>query len=162
MTTYIARATRENRWWLVDVEGIGVTQARNLAEADAMARDLIALVRNVDASSVDVTLVPVLPAALRREVQQARKETTDAQRHQERAASKLRAVAERLRKDAGLTGADVGVVLGVSAQRVSQLAPARPPKSGQIVQSRTRSGRQVATKAAASKASRPSSATTRG
>lgn len=122
MNTYVARATREGRWWVVDVEGVGVTQARSLAEVEEMASDLIAAVREEDDPTVEV--VPVLPERLQREVERARKDTTAATLAQERAAARLREVAGML-VASGLSGRDAGVVLGVSTQRVSQLAPVR-------------------------------------
>ena len=43
MNTYRAVATREGRWWAVDVEGVGHTQGRDLGEARRMAADLVTL-----------------------------------------------------------------------------------------------------------------------
>lgn len=43
MNTYTAVVSREGRWWIVDVDGVGTTQARNLTEAQEMAVDLIAI-----------------------------------------------------------------------------------------------------------------------
>lgn len=41
MNTYEATATREGKWWVIDVLGVGVTQARNLTEGHSMVDDLI-------------------------------------------------------------------------------------------------------------------------
>ncbi len=43
LNTYRAVATREGRWWAVDVEGVGHTQGRDLIEARRMAADLVTL-----------------------------------------------------------------------------------------------------------------------
>ena len=50
-------ATRDGRWWSVEVEGIGFTQARNLSEVETMARDLVAVTLDVDPSRVVLRLV---------------------------------------------------------------------------------------------------------
>ncbi|PKW14992.1 hypothetical protein [Saccharopolyspora spinosa] len=39
-----ATATREGKWWVVEVEDVGATQGRNVAEAREMAKDLVAAV----------------------------------------------------------------------------------------------------------------------
>ena len=41
MTTYQVRAVRWEHGWELHVEGIGVTQAGSLADAEEMVRDLI-------------------------------------------------------------------------------------------------------------------------
>jgi hypothetical protein len=45
---------------MVTVEGVGVTQARHLREVDAMARDLVSVVRGVDPDEVEVEVNVVL------------------------------------------------------------------------------------------------------
>jgi hypothetical protein len=43
MPTYQATVTREDGWWMVHVPAIdGLTQARRLADAPTMARELVA------------------------------------------------------------------------------------------------------------------------
>jgi predicted RNase H-like HicB family nuclease len=60
---YTARSTRSGDRWGVDIEELdGVfTHARRLDQVEAMARDAIALTLDVDASSFDVVIRPVLP-----------------------------------------------------------------------------------------------------
>lgn len=43
-----ATATREGRWWVVDIEGVGVTQGRTADEARTMAAGLVDAVLNID------------------------------------------------------------------------------------------------------------------
>src|SRR3954465_10266349 len=38
MTDYRARAWREDPWWVVEVEGVGATQAKSVDKIDHMAR----------------------------------------------------------------------------------------------------------------------------
>ena len=53
-----ATATRDGRWWLIEVPGIGATQSRTLADADDQAIDLIAAVKDVEPGTVSVEIVP--------------------------------------------------------------------------------------------------------
>lgn len=61
MTTYTATATREGDWLVLDVDlgpgAITCTQARDLAEADVMVRDVVAIVLDVAPDSFDVEIV---------------------------------------------------------------------------------------------------------
>jgi CRP-like cAMP-binding protein len=117
---YTATAIREGRWWLIQVPGVGATQSRTLADAPAMARDLIAAVRDVPARDVTVTVEPMLAEGLQQEVREARAAVADLDDKQRLAAALSRKAACDL-KAYGLTGADTATVLGVSPQRVSQL-----------------------------------------
>lgn len=58
VSRYEAVARQDGRYWVVDVEGVGVTQGRNLGEAREMAADLVVAIREVDPAqvSVDVTV----------------------------------------------------------------------------------------------------------
>jgi hypothetical protein len=56
--TYTATATRGERYWIIHVAEIdSYTQARNLNEAELMARDLIASVLDIDVDLVILNLV---------------------------------------------------------------------------------------------------------
>ena len=57
LNTYRAEATREGRWWAVDVEGVGHTQGRDLVEARRMAADLVSIMRGVPEESNEINLV---------------------------------------------------------------------------------------------------------
>jgi hypothetical protein len=92
VNTYKATATREGRWWVVEVDGIGVTQGRTVTEAEEMARDLVAVMLDVPA-------------------------VHDAAAAQTRAAALSRRTVAVL-KEAGLTGKDAARILGISPQRV--------------------------------------------
>jgi hypothetical protein len=52
--TYRAIVRCEGNWWIVAVEGIGVTQARRLEDVEDMARDLVASMEDVDTGTIDV------------------------------------------------------------------------------------------------------------
>jgi hypothetical protein len=53
-TIYTAHATKEEMWWIVRVDGVGVTQAKNLREAQLMARDLVEAMTGKPSSHFDV------------------------------------------------------------------------------------------------------------
>lgn len=137
MTTYTARVSREGRMWVVEVDGVGVTQARSLPEAQTMAADLITVMTDVEVTATEVQLEIDLPNGLTGTVQNARQETSAAEEAQRKAAALLRDAAARLRQDAGLTGRDTAFVLGVSEQRVSQLSAKATPAMASVRYTRT-------------------------
>lgn len=97
-----------------------ISQSRRLADAASLMAEAIGFVAGVDPSTVEIDLVPELPAGLRDEVRAAREAVRELAERQRDVAELSRRVAKDLR-NAGLSGADTAVVLGVSAQRVSQL-----------------------------------------
>ncbi len=118
---YDATATRDGRWWLIEVPGIGATQTRTLADAEDQARDLIAAVEDVAVEDVTVAVVPDLGSQVLAEVEQVRHEVAHAADVSRAAAEHNRSLAARLVFEIGLSGKDAATVLGVSPQRVSQL-----------------------------------------
>jgi len=111
------------RWahgWELHIDGEGVTQSRSLGDAESMVRDYITLLHDVLADSFDVEITPEVGAGLDDAVRTAREAVASAETARRSAAQASRAIAARLRS-AGLTGRDIAMVLGVSAQRVSQL-----------------------------------------
>lgn len=121
MSAYSATARREGKYWVVEVDGVGVTQGRNLAEAEAMAADLVVAMRQVPAEEVAVEMQVDLPAPLREQIVKTKKTRAELETLQVQVGELGRNVVKELR-GAGLTGRDVAAVLGVSEQRVSQLA----------------------------------------
>jgi DNA-directed RNA polymerase specialized sigma24 family protein len=120
VSTYRAVAQREGRLWVVDVEGVGTTQGRNLMEAKEMAGDLVVAVLDVGAQHVTIDFRVALDDDLSARVDEARRLTADAEVAQRRAAELTRSVVLALR-ERGLTGKDLAAVLNVSEQRASQL-----------------------------------------
>lgn len=126
---YRAVAERDGSWWAIRVPELrGVySQARRLADVEAMARDAIALLNEVAPDSFDITVVPILDDEATRLVEQARADRVDAERAARRASEQLRAAVDRL-VSAGLTVRDIAHLLGLSHQRVAQVA-GRPHRS---------------------------------
>ncbi len=120
VSTYKAKAYREGDWWVIDVDGVGVTQAKRLDQVEHMARDMIALMLDVDASTVHVDVEPQVGPELDGLLLSARTAADAAKAAQAEAAETSRSTAERLHA-AGYSMRDIGVLTGVSYQRVHQL-----------------------------------------
>jgi hypothetical protein len=109
MSDYTATATREGRWWVNDVDGVGITQSRTLAEAQIWAQVLIEAVTGE--AEADVTLTPALPDGTIDRVGHA-------QAAMARADAERRAASEEIREAArgmlatGMSQQDVAVILG--------------------------------------------------
>jgi predicted RNase H-like HicB family nuclease len=123
MDTYRVEVTREGRWWMISVPEIdGLTQARRLAEVEQMARELIAVTLDVRLSevAVDVTL-DIDGLDVQSSIRTISDEKEKAARLEEDAAAKTRTlVKELVAHEVPLR--DIGAMLGLSFQRVHQLA----------------------------------------
>lgn len=119
---YEATATREGRWWLVrvpEVEG-AVTQARHAREIGEMAAGVVqALLDLEEPPEVKVTIE--LPAVVDTAWQEASDLHRSAADAEQRAAALRRQVIRQLLAD-GWTQTDASTALGLSQQRVQQLA----------------------------------------
>ena len=137
-----ARVTRTQNWWAIEVpEFPGVfTQAKRLDQVAVMVADAVALMEDVNAESVEVTIEPVLPGSVAEHLHEAKSLLKQAARLQADASAMTRELVAELRDEQSLTVRDVGVLLGVSPQRVSQLTAT----------DRTNSGRSALVKPAAS------------
>jgi hypothetical protein len=115
-------ATREGRWWIVRVEGIGVTQTRRLQDGPQMARELIAASREaaVDDIEVSIRVDTVEGYAVGSAVERALEARVSAADAEARAAELTREVARDL-ADRQIPLRDIGVILGISHQRAHQL-----------------------------------------
>lgn len=127
MSTYTAVCRRSGNWWAISVRELkGVhTQARRLDQVADMARDAIALMLDVDPSGVEVTVEPEVPAPVADALAARR-----AAREAEHAAEQATASAVKQLLDEGYTIRDAGRLLGLSPQRISQIAP-RAPRTDQ-------------------------------
>lgn len=123
MTRYEASARRVGNSWAIDVAGVGPTQARRLAEIGEMARDLVASMKGVDVQTIDVDIQIELPDTVRHALDHAGQARAAEERARAEATSSYRAAARELR-DSGLTVREIGILLGVSYQRVHQLVSA--------------------------------------
>lgn len=115
-----ATATRSGEWWAVEVPEIPglFTQARRLDQVEAEVIDAATLL-GVEVDEVEVQ--PVLSPS-ERELVARLQEAREAARNAEEVASAASRAAVRAFRDEGLTVRDVAAVIGISPQRVSQLA----------------------------------------
>jgi DNA-directed RNA polymerase specialized sigma subunit len=123
--TYAVRARRWARGWELHIDGVGVTQSRNLSEAEGMVRDYVALDLDVDPDSFDVVIVPEVGDGFDERIEHVRRSIREAEQAQAQAAERSRALVGQLATQ-GLTGKDIAKVLGISPQRVSQLLKSAP------------------------------------
>ena len=119
--TYAARAWREDSLWVVDVDGVGVTQATTLSKVEHMARALVADLLGAPYESVAVTVEVELPDSISSRVDAARETAARAAALTTEAAELQREVVQRLSADEHLSGQDIAVILKVTPARVSQI-----------------------------------------
>lgn len=127
-TTYRVLAKRWEKGWELHIDGIGVTQARKLHEAETMVRDLIDRRDDVNAAEFNLEWTFELDDELDAEIKAARAAVAANAEAQKEAAARSRSVARRLLAS-GLAGNEVAKILGVSPQRVSQLRQSTQPAS---------------------------------
>lgn len=127
MHEFKIEVTREGRWWMVRIPEIdGLTQARRLSEAESVAREYIALDRNLPLNDINVETAsvrveePALHELLEtaRDIKALRAKANDLERQ---ATKKAHHYARRLTA-LGVPVRDIGNLLDVSPQRVSQLS----------------------------------------
>jgi ketopantoate hydroxymethyltransferase len=127
MHDYKVEVTRDGRWWMINVPDIDqITQARRVSEIEDMARSLIAISTDtplkdvkVNIASIDVPEVGDVGAA----ANEIRKIRAHAVHVEAEAISKTTEYAKRMAA-AGVPVRDIAELLGMSPQRVSQLANA--------------------------------------
>ncbi|WP_200938269.1 hypothetical protein [Aeromicrobium sp. Root472D3] len=122
-----AQARRTGDWWAVEVPEVdGVfTQAKRLDQVPEVVADAVALLEDVAPSAVEVQVVPVVPDAVAAALMLAKQHREEAEALNVEASTIVRQTALDL-TGLGYSMRDIGVVLGVSHQRVAQLLTPRP------------------------------------
>ena len=124
LKTYTAVCRPSGRWWLIDVPELDLfTEAFRLDRVEHMARDLIALWLEVPEDSFRVVVKPELGPELDAAVSRARKARQRADRAQ-REAAEANTTAVTALLALGLSMREAGQILGLSHQRVAQIAAA--------------------------------------
>lgn len=125
MTRYTSTAVRDGRLWRIQSEQFpgAISTVTSLKEAARVQREAIAWISGVAEDEVEVEIRVDLPDELRNLAESARHRVIEAAEAQREAAARSREAVAELKR-AGLTGADVAEVLGISPQRVSQLSRA--------------------------------------
>ncbi|MWV58956.1 antitoxin HicB [Rathayibacter sp. VKM Ac-2754] len=121
--TFEAVVTREGRWWMIRVEALdAVTQARSLREVPAMATGVVSALLDVDEDDLTIHLAYELPAEVAAAWREAESLRAQAEEAESRAALLRREAVRGLLSQTHMSQAEAGVVLGLSKQRVQQLA----------------------------------------
>ena len=121
--SYRVEAVRSGDWWAITVPDLpGVfSQAKRLDQVEGHAREAIAMMVNIDEDDIGVLDVHVTPPDAVADLLEAlRASVMVAAEAGDNAARMRRDVAMALR-DEGLPMRDVGQLIGVSHQRVSQI-----------------------------------------
>jgi predicted XRE-type DNA-binding protein len=122
--TYQVTVRRDGKWWYFEIPEIDMSgQAHRLTAVEFEAVDIIATWLQVDAGSITVELDVEVPADVTESWSEAKRRETVAREENAAAAVLARQAVQRLR-DAGMSQAEAGRLLGVSVQRVSQLEAA--------------------------------------
>ncbi len=119
--TFTVRAKRWKRGWELTIDGVGVTQAKRLTEAEKMAKSYISMVRDLEEDAIAVSIIPVIDDELDQLILDLRAQQERAAREQEAASRSARELVSLLRKEEDLSQAEIAVVLDISPQRVNQL-----------------------------------------
>jgi metal-dependent amidase/aminoacylase/carboxypeptidase family protein len=118
-----AHCERKADVWLISVAELGglTTTAKRLDKATEQIKKLAEDATGADKCEIVVKVEAVMPGIIC-DLEAAQEKMRVATRLQEEASSEIREVVGRMR-DEGLTMRDIAVLLGVTPQRVAQLAP---------------------------------------
>ena len=120
--TLKATARRDGRWWFIEIPELDtVGQARTVSDIDDVAREVAALWLDVDPSAIEVDVDLQVPEEVKTLWSTANAKELDA-REAVKDAARLRRDAVRALTGQGITQTDAAKLLGLSVQRVSQLA----------------------------------------
>ena len=130
--TYRAIAERSGDWWALHVlELPGVfTQARRLDLAEGAVSDAIAAFLGTLPRAFDVEILPSLPPEIEARLEEVRALRQEVERMERAAVDATDRLAQVL-LERGLTVRDAGRLLGLSYQRVAQVAVSRRATRGQ-------------------------------
>lgn len=124
---YEVVATRSGDWWTIEVVSglpksvLGVSQARRLNKVPRVARRLISELLGSETDDIQVEIRVSMPDELESAVEKAR-EAARAENEARTAAARARRDAAAALLNANMTMREAGQVLGISHQRIKQLA----------------------------------------
>lgn len=123
MSTYTATATREGKWWMIEIPALdGLTQARHLADAELMAREWIAVTTDTPLEEVTVTISisQVGDVDVVKELAAISADRARAAALEQEAINAAATLAKKLANE-NIPVRDIGAVMGISFQRAHQL-----------------------------------------
>ena len=121
MNTYQVTVKPGEKYWILEIPGIGVTQARTSKEIEPMARDLIAVMSGETHAELQLNMR--LPQSVQEHLDEAQRLKKREAEARAGAARETRAAAQELH-GLGLALQQIGDILGVSRQRAHQLVNA--------------------------------------
>jgi predicted RNase H-like HicB family nuclease len=130
----------EDGWWIAEVKEVQGCRSdgRTLRQARERIREALELF-DVDPAKVELVDEVKLPAPIRRSVDRARAARASAERATTTAAESMAKTVRVLTREAGLSVRDAAELLGLSFQRVHQLArKGRASRAGGRAPARTR------------------------
>lgn len=118
-----AKFERQGDTWRVEVPELDgfVTTAKRLDKATEQIKDLAQAATGEERCDIVVKVEAIMPGIIC-DIEAAQEKSRKALQLQEEASNEIRDVVSRMR-DEGLTMRDIAVLLGVTPQRVAQLAP---------------------------------------
>jgi DNA-directed RNA polymerase specialized sigma24 family protein len=118
-----AKFERQGDAWRVEVPQLDnfVTTAKRLDKVTEQIKDLAQASSGEDRCDIIVKVEAIMPGIIC-DLETAQEKSREAMRLQEEASAEIRDVVSRMR-DEGLTMRDIAVLLGVTPQRIAQLAP---------------------------------------
>ena len=122
--TYAVQVSRDGKWWMIHIPEIdGLTQARRIADVEQAARELVAVTLDVKLSevAVEIRYQDVAGVPVGDQLNAINEEKAEAARLEEDAAAKTSQLVRAL-VDQKVPVRDIGAMLGISFQRVHQIA----------------------------------------
>ena len=118
-----AKFERQADGWRIEVPQLDnfVTTSKRLDKATEQIKDLAQTITGEERCEIIIKVEAVMPGIIC-DLEAAQEKSREALRLQEEASAEIRDVVARMR-DEGLTMRDIAVLLGVTPQRVAQLAP---------------------------------------
>jgi hypothetical protein len=118
-----AKFERQADGWRVEVPQLDnfVTIAKRLDKVTEQIKDLAHDITGEERCNVIIKVEAIMPGIIC-DLEAAQEKSREALRLQEESSAEIRDVVSRMR-DEGLTMRDIAVLLGVTPQRVAQLAP---------------------------------------
>ena len=121
--TYTVTTERSGNWWAFSVPEVPGAhgQARRLEQVRDEARDVISMMLDAEPDSFDVSMSVKLDPRIEHALDEAKAARQEFDTYQRVAQEKLRFAAEQIKEVGGLSVRDIGSLLDVSFQRISQI-----------------------------------------
>ncbi|RLP75641.1 hypothetical protein D9V32_09215 [Mycetocola tolaasinivorans] len=122
---YEATARREGKWWIITIPEIdAVTQARSIREIQTMADGIVMALLDLEEGEARVSVSIEMPNSVQEAWDEAARLQAESERASRRAAALRREAVRSLLHEAQLSQSEAGTLLGLSYQRIQQLARA--------------------------------------